>query len=123
MSDVLIKGIEMPKACGDCPFFKRGANPMGEDFIFAQPWGDCLVSGEENVIEHDISMNCPLVEVKPHGRLIDADAEIEAWEHTKTVLKECEQKKTFAFKEACMAVKVLSDAPTVLESSNGTISD
>lgn len=77
MSDILVKNMEMPKACGDCPFFKRGSNPMGEDFIFAQPWGDYLVSGEENVIEHDISMDCPLVAVPPHGRLIDADKLLE----------------------------------------------
>ena len=72
--DILIKNMEKPSCCGECPFFKRGANPMGEDFIFAQPWGDCLVSGEENVIEHDISMDCPLVALPEHSDLIDRKA-------------------------------------------------
>ena len=107
MSDILIKNMEMPKSCGDCPFFNRGANPMGEDFIFAQPWGDCLVSGEENVIEHDISMDCPLVEVPPHGRLIDADA----------LMKKVREKADFPSHEWCEAIECLEDAPTVLEAS------
>jgi len=100
--DILIKGLEKPRCCGDCRFFKRGENPFGEDFIFAQPWGDCLVSGEENVIEHDISENCPLVELPKHGRLIDADA--------------------LGIKDEWALVDTgrIWDAPTVLEANNGT---
>lgn len=53
---VLIKGMEMPKGCYECPF---------------EVWGKCMfinynVSGTE-------PKSCPLVEVpSPHGRLIDA---------------------------------------------------
>jgi len=60
MSDVLIKGMEMPKNCFDCPFLK-------DDF--------CIVLGYE-MRNDQILMgcgSCPLVEVRPHGRLIDAD--------------------------------------------------
>ena len=60
---ILIKGMEMPPTCEQCPFC---------DYEQAH----CLV--------HDIPTSknrydkreawCPLVEVPPHGRLIDADA-------------------------------------------------
>ena len=43
---ILIKGMKMPKSCGSC-------------FV-----GDRTIC----------SNNCPLVEIPPHGRLIDADA-------------------------------------------------
>ena len=49
---VLIKGMEMPENCKDCRFHGRG-------FCFLADLKD--------------NGNCPLVEVPPHGRLIDAD--------------------------------------------------
>lgn len=68
MSEILIKGMEMPKSCletiGDnykvvkiCPFRE----------LCIRKWGGYI--GALNV--H--SDACPLVEVLPHGRLIDAD--------------------------------------------------
>ena len=108
MSDVLIKNMKKPCCCGDCRFFKRGENPFGEDFIFAQPWGDCLVSGEENVIEHDISENCPLVAVSTHGDLIDRQKSLEMLPHI----------KERGFDEDVVA-SILLSAPTVLGANNG----
>ena len=52
---VLIKGMEMPETCDDCP--------VG--------WCNNLILFSESDKRAD---NCPLVEVpEPHGRLIDAD--------------------------------------------------
>ena len=64
---VLIKGIKMPKCCVDCPCFY--------DFISCQALfdgtDDFSASGFD---EYKMRLpNCPLVEVPPHGRLIDAD--------------------------------------------------
>ena len=61
---VLIKGMEMPKNCKDCPFSDHEA------------W--CLIPGdwrERYYCPHDVvSEFCPLVEVKnPHGDLVDKD--------------------------------------------------
>lgn len=58
---VYIKGMTMPKNCINCPL-TVGAY-------------DCGVTGE-NVIDFldKKPPNCPLVELPPHGRLIDADA-------------------------------------------------
>jgi len=50
---ILIKGMEMPKNCRQC-FYKRSGCPR-------------------NKYNQGRPTDCPLVEVKPHGRLIDAD--------------------------------------------------
>jgi len=59
---ILIKGMEMPKNCFDCPLF---------DDVYTDGLGVPLdyyqASGETK-------KDCPLVPVPPHGRLIDADA-------------------------------------------------
>lgn len=60
---VLIKGMEMPNSCGECPL------QCDECFgsfrcWFSKKWGSDLMRADD----------CPLVEVPtPHGRLIDAD--------------------------------------------------
>lgn len=104
--DILIKGMEKPRCCGDCRFFKRGHNPFGEDFIFAQPWGDCLVSGEKDVIEHEISEGCPLVALPEHGRLVDLDKLAEEFDGHGVFMEE-EVKKIIDF------------FPVVVEANNG----
>lgn len=67
---VLVKGIEMPSNCSDCP--------MCYDMM------ECTVSAlrfwrnRSEIKEFDFCTErhpaCPLVLVPPHGRLIDADA-------------------------------------------------
>ena len=99
--DILIKGMEMPEN-----------NESIKVFIITS-------EGVFLMVDEGKGKKLDAVEVPPHGRLIDADAEIKAWEQTKIVLKECDQKRTFAFKEACIAAKVLRDALTVLEANNG----
>ncbi|MBR3262827.1 MAG: hypothetical protein IKF93_06915 [Lachnospiraceae bacterium] len=76
---VLIKGMEMPKSCFYCPF-RRKINP---DDI------QCLVTRDvfEETFAGTIEMRkrgfCPLIEMPPHGRLIDAkyvrDKIIQKW--------------------------------------------
>ena len=64
---ILIQGMEMPKNCGECPF------------IFSS-WGIeyyCHLaesSTSAEYVEREKMTNCPLIELPPHGRLIDADA-------------------------------------------------
>lgn len=84
MADLLIKGMEMPTECLECPL-KDCDNAW--DFGYTRP------------------EDCPLVEVKPHGRLIDADALPIKDEWT------------------LVGTNVIWDAPTVLEASNGKVSD
>lgn len=65
MSDILIKGMEMPKCCSKCDL---RVIAIGLDF-------QCAISGE-TVDDYYSSRHpkCPIVKVPtPHGRLIDAD--------------------------------------------------
>ena len=59
MSDLLIKNMEMPKSCKDCTRMGISHCPMKEESI--------IVNG------YDKPLNCPLVELPPHGRLGDLD--------------------------------------------------
>ena len=63
---IIIKGMEMPKSCGDCPFGRdEDAQYYACDL---SEWSVINPNGEE------LRDDCPLVELPPHGRLIDADA-------------------------------------------------
>ena len=60
---IMIKDMEMPKNCKECPFSDHEA------------W--CLIPGDWReryyMPEDERSEHCPLIELPPHGRLIDAD--------------------------------------------------
>lgn len=57
---ILIKGMEMPKNCFDCPACSKG--PMD--------WHCSLL---EEVVYWGVERkpNCPLIEIPPHGDLVD----------------------------------------------------
>ena len=56
---ILIKGLNMPKSCDEC---------------FAELYSWCGIA-QKPISDITLrSQDCPLVEVPPHGRLIDADA-------------------------------------------------
>ncbi len=66
MSSVLIKGMEIPKRCFECPCCQT----VG--------YFTCMLMAKDLRKEHGINISrpdwCPLVEIPtPHGRLIDAD--------------------------------------------------
>ena len=99
MSDLLIKDMKMPKNCFDCPFLR-------DDF--------CIVLGYE-MRNDQILMgcgSCPLVEVKPHGDLIDRDEAMAEFAD-----RMCVDDILNGVYEP--AVEVLRSAPTVLEAFNG----
>ena len=60
---VLIKGMEMPTSCRDCPCFC-------EEYFY------CRAKEGDDIGLENRPKDCPLFTVPPHGRLIDADAEI-----------------------------------------------
>ena len=59
---ILIKGLEMPKNCLECVFYRR-TDPV---------YDYCCISS--TTPKEYVPNDCPLVEIPPHGRLIDADA-------------------------------------------------
>lgn len=69
---VLVRSMEMPKNCWNCPFFHTSLHHIGDDELMERY--TCLRTGEraENITGY--MKNCPLIELPPHGRLIDADA-------------------------------------------------
>ena len=69
---VLIKGMEMPHSCVGCRFCEHGSINewdlyCGIDNKHIGNWDDKHIN---NGWRHP---DCPLVEVPPHGRLIDAE--------------------------------------------------
>lgn len=65
---ILIRGMEMPQNCYDCPFIRAS---WGNDYYCAKGKG---CEGSLASIFIGRMDNCPLVEIPtPHGRLIDAD--------------------------------------------------
>ena len=68
---ILIKGMEMPKRCEDCKLRYR-------DHLAMIVKDKCYLMGMKNVDPYTFGGKdrpdwCPLVEIPPHGRLIDAD--------------------------------------------------
>ena len=67
---VLIKGMEMPTSCNDCPL-------AGDFKCNLMPSIPALCKEYDMAVQNGKRLNnCPLVEIPPHGRLIDADAPI-----------------------------------------------
>lgn len=84
---ILIKGMEMPKNCYECDFCTYGYCPH-------------LNSHVSNSQERD--SDCPIIELPPHGDLIDRDEQIErAW------------RLNLSTRE--LIVTMLKTAPTILE--------
>ena len=95
---ILIKGIDMPKSCGECRFesaqyvnnyCRRTFCSLGADY------------------EH-----CPLVEIPtPHGRLIDASELDKCWEEKEDISEDVDYKILYK----CV-LAISKYAPTMLES-------
>ena len=76
---LLIKGMEMPSCCGKCEFLTEGLY-QGKQFPCICSVGKFPVKPSETDLLDGL---CPLVEVKPHGALIDAEvlyAKTQEWE-------------------------------------------
>ena len=91
---VYIKGINKPTSCYICLYEMDGY---------------CCLLGKD--LDHDIyigrSSDCPIVEIKPHGRLIDADVLME-----KAFRYQIHGKPTLKV----VLASALRDAPTIIES-------
>ena len=104
MSDILIKGMEMPVTCCHCPLM--GFDPDREWFDSTRTGAHiCVLTGEliDNTKREE---HCPIIPVPPHGRLIDADA------------LEKHIKKDWEEYDHWIAVEV-ENRPTVLEAEEG----
>lgn len=98
---IYIKKMEMPESCYYCPF---------ADGVW-QKDKRCLINGKEMPRDgRDVQqnhINCPLVPVPKHGRCVDESA----------LLKGCGY--IIAYGMACIPVKHIANAPTILEAEEG----
>lgn len=93
---VMIKGMKLPKSCCDCDL-------LPADIDWDEQW-ECPIT--EKIVHKYVEerkgkpSDCPLIEIPPHGRLIDAD--------------ELEGEFEYCSEEDRLGR--LLDAPTVIES-------
>lgn len=73
---ILIKGMQIPENCKECPLEQI----YGRDGEVAKcPLTEQLFSSY--LVSETRMADCPLIELPPHGRLIDADALMKQIEH------------------------------------------
>ena len=92
--DILIKGMEMPKACGYC-------------FAYDDEYCQCSLEPSYDG-QWSRDNHCPLVELPPHGRLIDGD-------HLKGIIGYLDV--DFSSQDMCQVRRAIDNAPVILEAS------
>lgn len=80
MADILIRGMEMPKNCDEC--VHSGWSNFYQIYVcnVARKGNPLLFNGKQikstAIKRSGRAENCPLVELPPHGRLIDASEKV-----------------------------------------------
>ena len=109
---ILIRGMEMPPNCQECLF---GDALMGKGFCWVY---NCKVLEEYFMTDSKPSW-CPLAELPPHGRLIDADALIDKLASTKAT-----NRNAFGvYMLYSVIVKFIDESPTIVEPETCNESD
>ena len=75
---ILIRGMEMPTSCTECPCCRHD-NWNGETAHQCNVSFITFGAEDENWIYNTRPNWCPLIELPPHGRLIDADELVRIW--------------------------------------------
>ena len=107
MMGIYIKGMQMPKNCYQCRM-------VDSCQYLWKPYDLDDYSDLQNMVEEGFTRadNCPLVEVPPHGRLIDAD---KLNEEVCLLIKE----NMLSRDDARDLLETIADAPTVIEAEEG----
>ena len=107
---ILVKGMEMPIDCGVCDFVSGLICPDGVYLCQAPTDKKTNSIDVTDYVDNESRPDwCPLVEVPPHGRLIDADYVFERLRN-----KEPEFTEEIGWIKVGMAL--MRTAPTVIES-------
>lgn len=101
---VLIKGMSMPTSCANCEWSRLSKMDLGMS---------CYCSIVKKTEDIDIARKgrmsiCPLIEVPPHGRLIDADALTDNWYYASAALRPDGVKKVVCLDD-------IDNAQTIIE--------
>lgn len=102
---ILIREMEMPKSCYDC-YFCRIYDEPNQGYFCIPLFADLH---RTDFTKKRIDA-CPLVEVPPHGRLIDADA----------LEQECQKRLlvcTDQFQRPYEVLRAITLAPTIIPAS------
>lgn len=115
MSDVLIKGMKMPARCELCQF--SGISGKSCELI------SCTFTGKHRYFNDGQYMDgCPLVELPPHGRLVDADALVGQFTPDELYYRTEEAKKEYD--EHKLTLREIREnivcQPTIIESEEET---
>lgn len=106
MSDVLVKGMRMPKNCSCCDMCCLSDDK--QNFFCTRQIGKLF----HWTLADQRQEGCPLVELpENHGRIVDLDRVL-GWL--------VNEKRVFSMKTSAIVVKALKSAPTILEASNKT---
>ena len=110
MSDILIRGMEMPFCCLVCPCSGTDNTDDGNEVWVCEASTLRRLTTEDKIERRPEW--CPLVEIPPHGRLIDADANIAS-------LERCLQSPENELAEFSYlyARALLSECPTIIPAS------
>ena len=107
---ILIKGMDMPKSCGECEFnyYLEGGS---------YEWCECVILHDDLNQFDTRRTDCPLVEIPtPHGDLIDRD--IVRDECYKT-MEELMQMTTINISAEALSLlcgfTIINDAPTIIK--------
>lgn len=106
---VLIKGMEMPKSCDECELCTCYVREDGTEENYR-----CVITFYPIHEFNERHEYCPLVEIPPHGRLIDADAAAkQGWTISRTY--------SASPTEMVYEVKTMTDEalPTIIEAEEG----
>lgn len=111
MSDIVIRNMEMPSGCHDCLLCNRG-DELSDDWYCEALHGERLNASNKTGIKR---ADCPLVELPPHGRLIDADQlkhKTQSW-----TIGRRDDFYSLVINANATIKEILDSAPTVLEAS------
>ena len=112
---ILIRGMEMPKKCLDCPFMISRDND------------DCILQSDEANAKFnswdDMKASCPLVKIPiPHGRLGDLDA---LWDRMYKYIDNEGAKMPYGDNDFMIhkdsACELIEDMPTIIEAEGSKI--
>ena len=94
---ILIKGMKMPKNCAECE--------ISQAYDIRSTWCPLTFTTQAELKRQD---HCPLIELPPHGRLIDVDA-LKHWILTEMACLDTEEDREF------VADRLANELPTIIE--------
>lgn len=108
---IILKGIDMPKSCGECEF---NYNLEGGSY----EWWECVILHDDLNQFDTRRTDCPLIEIPtPHGRLIDADeTKIQYYQTMEELLQSSTTINISAQSLSLLCgLTLINNAPTILE--------